>query len=382
MVSQRKSLCLLLLAQILVACASPPAPTQDLATASPEQQADASTQTSQPPRSERQQTVTEWPATPTATVEPTRAPKAGPEAATTPQPPTATLELKKTPAPTFIGRTTAQPVTPLATGKTTQTPRPSLQQATPSQPATPVVTSSVVKAPKPQQPAASDLPSQAESGQDPLVQGANAFAFDLYQELRGGQRNLFYSPYSISLAAAMAYAGARAETEAQMASTLHFALPQKRLHPVLGALNRDLIARGKETGGFGDSFRLSVANALWGQQGYPFLPEFLDTLDQHYGSAPGRLDFANAPEESRHTINDWVADHTEGRIQDLLPPGAIRSATRLVLANAIYFDASWFYPFDPDATAKRTFYLLDGTTVTVPMMRQTEGHAYVLGQGY
>jgi serpin B len=273
-------------------------------------------------------------------------------------------------------------VTPQATGKASQTPRPSLQQATPSQPATPVVTGSVVKPPKPQQPAASDPPSEAGSDQEPLVQGANAFAFELYQELCGGQGNLFYSPYSISLAATMAYAGARAETEAQMASTLHFALPQEQFHPAFGALNRDLIAHGEETGRFGDSFRLSTANALWGQQGYPFLPEFLDTLNQHYGSAPGRLDFSNAPEESRHTINDWMANHTEGRIRDLLPPGAIHSATRLVLANAIYFDASWLYPFDPDATAGRTFHLLDGTTVTVPMMRQTEGHAYVFGQGY
>jgi serpin B len=230
------------------------------------------------------------------------------------------------------------------------------------------------------------------------VQGTNAFAFDLYQAFRNEHENLFYSPYSISLALAMTYAGARGETEEQMADTLHFVLPQDRLHSAFSALNRALGQGAEEKAaegvgaeptpmpfqGYhpGDRFQLHIATALWGQDRYQFQPEFLAVLAQNYGSELRTLDFAGAPEESRRTINDWVANHTEDRIRDILPQGAIRDATRLVLANAIYFRASWFYPFDPRATREQPFHLLDGGTATVPMMQQTERFNYYLGEGY
>jgi serpin B len=94
------------------------------------------------------------------------------------------------------------------------------------------------------------------------------------------------------------------------------------------------------------------------------------------------LDFSSAPEESRVTINDWVADQTEGRIEDLIPAGGIDAMTRLVLTNAIYFNAAWGQPFEPDLTADGPFHLLGGGEVDVPMMRQTESFGYAEGEGY
>jgi serpin B len=132
----------------------------------------------------------------------------------------------------------------------------------------------------------------------------------------------------------------------------------------------------------GDRFQLHIATALWGQDGYRFQPEFLAVLAQNYESELCTLDFAGAPEESQRTINDWVADHTEDRIRDILPQGATSGLTRLVLANAIYFRASWFWPFDPHATREQPFYLLDGSTTTVPMMWQRARFSYYLGRGY
>jgi len=82
------------------------------------------------------------------------------------------------------------------------------------------------------------------------------------------------------------------------------------------------------------------------------------------------------------TINNWVSDQTEGRIEDLIPQGLIDTWTRLVLTNAIYFNAAWQYPFDEDATYDGTFYLLNGDEITVPMMRQTEWFGYGEGDGY
>jgi len=216
-----------------------------------------------------------------------------------------------------------------------------------------------------------------------LVEGNSAFAFKLYQALKVKGDNLFYSPYSISLALAMAYAGARGETAQQMADTLEFLLEQGRLHPAFNWLDAELAKRGEGAQGKdGEGFRLNIANAIWGQKDYEFLTAFLDVLAQNYGAGLRILDFMTEPEKSRVTINDWVSNQTEGRIKDLIPQGAIDVLTRLVLTNAIYFNAAWKYPFDNKMTADGLFYLLDSGQVTVPMMRQTEPFGYTKGAGY
>lgn len=215
-----------------------------------------------------------------------------------------------------------------------------------------------------------------------LVDGNNAFAFDAYQTLKD-DGDLFYSPYSISLALAMTYAGANGDTAQQMAKTLHFTLPQEQLHPAFNSLETKLSQRGQGAKGKdAKGFRLNIVNAIWGQKGYTFLQKFLDTLAENYGAGIRILDFMNAPEPSRLTINNWVSDQTEGQIKDLIPQGAIDAMTRLVLTNAIYFNAAWQYPFQKDATSDGTFYLLQGDKITVPMMRETESLGYAEGNDY
>ncbi len=216
-----------------------------------------------------------------------------------------------------------------------------------------------------------------------LVAGNNAFAFDLYKELQSEESNLFFSPYSISVALAMTYAGARGETEQQMADTLRFTLSQNQLHPAFNSL--DLRLTANEDQGKSDErtdFTLRIANSLWGQQGYPFLEEFLDLLARNYGAGMRLVDFMTAPEAARIAINDWVSDQTEEKIKDLIPQGAINTMTRLVLANAIYFYADWQRQFDPKATRDAAFTLLDEEQVTVPMMSQLSGFPYTQGKGF
>ena len=214
-----------------------------------------------------------------------------------------------------------------------------------------------------------------------LVSGNNAFAVALYQALRSKQGNLFFSPYSISAALAMTYAGARGETEKQMAQALHLELSQADLHPSFKALAEELAKRGQGAKGKDEKgFRLNVVNALWGQEGYEFLPAFLSLLAADYGAGMERVDYS-LPEEARAKINNWVSDQTEKRIQDLIPSGALNTLTRLVLTNAIYFNAAWATQFEPSATQDGTFTLLDGSQVTVPMMRQTGSFLYAKDSG-
>jgi serpin B len=226
-------------------------------------------------------------------------------------------------------------------------------------------------------------PNVTQNEQALLVEGNSAFAFKLYQALKGKEGNLFYSPYSISLALAMTYAGARSETAEQMADTLKFLLQQERLHPAFNWLDAELATRGQGAQGKdGEGFRLNIVNAIWGQKDYQFLTGFLDVLAENYGAGLRILDFINEAEKYRVAINDWVSDQTEGRIEDLIPPGAISEWTRLVLTNAIYFNAAWAYPFDEDMTSDAPFYLLDSGQITVPMMKQAESFGYTEGERY
>jgi serpin B len=249
-----------------------------------------------------------------------------------------------------------------------------------------------VKEPQPQgdaEPVAlqSDKPRDSAPVADPAAQSAltdsnTAFAFDLYRQLVGAGDNLFYSPYSISLALAMTQAGAEGQTLEEMNQALHFDLPKDQLHPAFNALDQGLAQRAAQSIEGEKPFQLHIANSIWGQQDYAFNPSYLDLLAQNYGAGLRLVDFVNATEASRQAINDWVAEQTEDRIKDLIPPGSIDEMTRLVLANAIYFNGGWLNPFEAENTRPETFNALSGEAQQVPMMRQTDQYGYARGDGW
>jgi serpin B len=222
-------------------------------------------------------------------------------------------------------------------------------------------------------------PQTTATNLETLSAGNRAFAMDLYQQLRQSEDNLFFSPYSISLALAMTYGGARGSTAQQMADTLHFILPADQLHPAFNRIDQALESLGsvpsKATPSpyepSGQGLQLNIANAIWGQQGHSFAQAYLDLLAQNYGAGLRLADFVKEPEPSRNAINEWVSQQTQEKIKDLFPQGTIDSSTRLALVNAIYFKASWMFPFQESATKGGAFHLKDGSQVRVPMMYTT-----------
>jgi serpin B len=205
-----------------------------------------------------------------------------------------------------------------------------------------------------------------------------AFAVDLYQAMRPTTGNLIFSPVSISVALAMTYAGAATTTASEIATTMHFALPSERLHPAFDAL--DLALETPLSGADKGAFTLTLANAVWGQKGFPFVASYLDLLAQSYGAGLRVVDFMAAPDLSRAAINAWVSDQTMSLIPELLPAGSIDTATRLVLTNAVYFHGDWTNPFDPNSPMG-TFHAPTGD-VSVPMMSNQKTIPVWMGSGW
>jgi serpin B len=222
-------------------------------------------------------------------------------------------------------------------------------------------------------------PAKAKEDRPALVEGNTQFTFDLYAQLRQAEGNVVYSPYSISTALAMTRAGARGKTAEEMDKVLHFTLPQERLHPAAGALVRDLApaARDKKA-----NYQLTVANALWGQKNFGFLPEFRNLTKTDYGAEFTEVDFVNAREEARKTINAAVEKQTNEKVKELLKPNHITPATRLVLTNAIYFKAEWESKFARETTREQSFRVTADKQVKVPTMAQTTKFPYLEGETF
>jgi len=210
-----------------------------------------------------------------------------------------------------------------------------------------------------------------------LVQGNTAFALDLYGQLKNGPGNLFFSPYSISTALAMTYAGAHGDTEKQIGRVFHFELEHRKLHAAFGELQRGLGEASKQKG-----IELSIANALWAQKGHPFLSGFLEIAKDEYQANLNKADFITGAEAARDEINRWVAQRTKDKIQNILPPGSLNDLTRLVLANAIYFKGAWTKPFEKSETSDQPFHLSSTKQVNAPLMHHFDEVRYLENSGF
>jgi serpin B len=217
-----------------------------------------------------------------------------------------------------------------------------------------------------------------------LITGNTEFALELYSRI-GGDGNLFFSPYSITAALSMTAAGARSNTELEMARVLRFPtegsgeaerpVDRDRIAASFASLEAGLRADPSEAG-----YELHVANSLWGQEDYPFVGSYLELLKANYGAGVSLVDFVRNAEGARLRINEWVETETREKIVDLIPPGGVNSATTLVLANAVYFKGDWARKFKEDRTEDAVFHGESGDS-DVPMMYQKGEFGYAEVEG-
>ncbi len=228
------------------------------------------------------------------------------------------------------------------------------------------------------------------AGAKAAANSINAFAIDLYRQLLGGpdlkSENAVFSPTSILLALAMARGGARGQTAAQLDATLH-ANGWDALAAALNSLDQALASKNatwKDEEGKAHALSLKIANAAFGQRGWPIEPGYLNAIATALGSGLGLVDYRAGDETARKAINAWVSSHTAKRVPELLGPGDVDTLTRLVLVNAVYLKANWMEEFPVEATRLRAFTRLDRTKVMVPTMALVgdQGIPYAHGTGW
>ena len=219
---------------------------------------------------------------------------------------------------------------------------------------------------------AADDSASTPEGIKQVVNANNQFAIDLYQQINKqpaqSDKNIFFSPYSLSTAMAMLYAAAEGETKQQIQKTFHYPTP--------AILNPNSAALYNQFNKPNSNYDLSTVNDLWIHQGLSPNQTYLDTVQRYYGGKVTTLDFKNSPEPSRQTINKTIAKHTKQMIPELLAKDSIKADTAAVLTNAVYFKSEWAQPLGLRGSTQ-PFYNLNGTTTDTNFMYSIESFDYM-----
>lgn len=200
--------------------------------------------------------------------------------------------------------------------------------------------------------------ANAEQPADSLVKSYNRSGLELFGKLAVQPGNLVISPFSIGVAMTMARAGARADTNAEMASVLKQELPRAALGEASQQLTAAVTKRGD-----GEDASIQLANAL-------HLTKFGDLVAPSYKALLAeKFDAELFSGSDLAAINDWVKQRTHGKIERIL--SKLDPYSVCVLLNAVYFKSNWAAPFLASVTAPGEFRLSERESVEVPMMRQS-----------
>ncbi len=210
-----------------------------------------------------------------------------------------------------------------------------------------------------------------------LAESYNRFALDLFREVQGNSENIIFSPYSISTVLAMCYSGAGGETATEMAEVLYFPpkgeISQNNIDPAVKILNDKILSSDTLEG-----TEINLANAIWAQEGFGFLPAYIENIEKWYDAPMTEMDFLNdaSREEARQEINGWVEENTRQKIKDLISQGVLDASTRMVLTNAIYFNGQWQWSFEKNMTRPSLFHMNSAQSDMIDFMHMNKAIPY------
>jgi leukocyte elastase inhibitor len=197
-----------------------------------------------------------------------------------------------------------------------------------------------------------------------IIESNNRFAFDIYKQLSKTDKNLIFSPASITSAMSMTYVGAKNNTFDEISNTFYFNKNISEFNKTYNKLVENYSDK-KST------VKLFNANSLWIQKGLKLNTDFLENNKKFYSSSANFTDFISNPEKSRNTINEWVEENTNNKIKNLIKPSAINNATRLVLVNALYFKGAWLTKFKKEKNTNEEFQIKKKESIKTVFMNNS-----------
>lgn len=218
-------------------------------------------------------------------------------------------------------------------------------------------------------------PPEITAAQKQIIEASNVFAFNLFQEVLSSKTdiNILISPLSVSYALGMTFNGANGQTETDMAATLGYAnLTDEDVNYSYKNLTEALIS-------LDPSVIFEIANSIWMREGFPVEQAFIDVNQYFFDAEVASLDFND--DNSVNTINDWISDKTHEKIQDVLQP-PINPAVVMFLINAIYFNGTWTYEFDPDDTYPGQFHQSETQQVDCDYMKETAVYSCMINDDF
>ncbi|XP_039393066.1 alpha-1-antitrypsin-like isoform X1 [Mauremys reevesii] len=189
------------------------------------------------------------------------------------------------------------------------------------------------------------------------------FAFRFYKQIKSeaADKNIFFSPLSISTAFAMLTLGAKSTTLSQIYKGLSFNLTEieereihEGFHHLINMLNRP-----------DSEIQLNMGNALFVDDRLKLLEKFLAEVKSLYESETFPSNFQNSAVAEKQ-INDYIEKKTHGKIANLVKD--LDPLTVMVLVNYIFFKAHWENPFSNLNTQEDDFFVDAKTSVKVNMM--------------
>jgi serpin B len=213
----------------------------------------------------------------------------------------------------------------------------------------------------------SKLQSPTDTNFQNTVNANNQFAFDYYTKVNEN-KNIFFSPWSITSAFAILSEGAKGNTAAEIQNVFGLSQTSKeQFQEINHILNQEK-----------PGYTIEVANSLWLAQDFALNPDYVDTVQTYYDGKIEKVDFAD---DGTDVINGWVSEKTRQKIPKLFDP-ALDANTRLVIANAIYFNGTWSMPFDEKNTRDDKFIVSPGKDITVPFMNKDSFYNYTSTEGF
>ncbi|MGB0931713.1 MAG: serpin family protein [Chitinophagales bacterium] len=209
-----------------------------------------------------------------------------------------------------------------------------------------------------------------------MAESNQQFGFNVFEQLTETESgNIVFSPFALSTALAMSYAGAREATEAQMLQTLQFHQSSKNLHKNYENLLAELVLDGMALNNENTGTELVIGNAMWLDDKFQLNDPYSDIARKNYRGSLRNVKFKDK-DVFLEELNNWMKVKTAYNILDEVPTDFKPNESAILLTNTLHLKTKWDLPFDRSITQAAAFKLTEEKSLQVNMMHTEDTFGY------